>query len=60
MVDTSEFHDVRQRLIMIGNRLKLREEPGRPVLHTRPSTKVEQAGTPEGEDEDRPKLTRRN
>lgn len=39
VVDTSEFHDARARLIMLGNRLKLREEPGRPVLHTRPSAK---------------------
>jgi hypothetical protein len=25
---------------MLGNRLKLREDAGRPVLHTRPSAKV--------------------
>jgi beta-barrel assembly-enhancing protease len=43
VVDTSEFHDVRTRLISLGNRLKLREDPGRPVLHTRPSAKVDQA-----------------
>src|ERR1022692_444297 len=43
VVDTSEFHDVRTRLIMLGNRLKLREDPGRPVLHTRPSAKVDQS-----------------
>jgi hypothetical protein len=41
-VDTSEFHDVRTRLIMLGNRLKLRED-GRPVLHTRPPVIVDQA-----------------
>jgi predicted Zn-dependent protease len=40
VVDTSEFHDVRARLVMLGNRLKLREDAGRPVLHTRPSAKV--------------------
>lgn len=43
VVDTSEFHDVRTRLIMLGNRLKLGEDPGRPVLRTRPSAKVDQA-----------------
>ena len=41
VVDTSQFHDVRTRLIMLGNRLKLGWDPGRPVLHTRPSAKVE-------------------
>jgi predicted Zn-dependent protease len=39
VVDTSEFHDVRTRLIMLGNRFQLREDPGRPVLHTRSSAK---------------------
>jgi beta-barrel assembly-enhancing protease len=36
LVDTSEFHDVRTRLTMLGNRRKLPQDPGRPVLHTRP------------------------
>src|ERR1017187_7165277 len=64
VVDTSEFHDVRTRLIMLGNRLKLREDPGRPVLHTRPSAKVDQSAqadrnnkTDDG-DSDRPTLKR--
>ena len=42
LVDTSEFHDARARLILLGNRFKLREDPGRPVLRTRPSAKVDQ------------------
>ena len=65
VVDTSEFHDVRTRLITLGNRLKLREDPGRPVLHTRPSAKVDQSAqadrnnkTDDG-DSDRPTLKRR-
>ena len=41
VVDTSEFHDARARLIMLTNSLKLRSDPGRPVLHTRPSAKVD-------------------
>ena len=41
VVDTSEFQDVRARLIMLGNTLKLHDAPGRPVLHTRPSAKVD-------------------
>jgi beta-barrel assembly-enhancing protease len=41
VVDTSAFHDTRDRLIMLTNSLKLRSDPGRPVLHTRPSAKVE-------------------
>ena len=57
VVDTSEFHDVRTRLMTLGNRLKLREEPGRPVLHTRPSAKVDQNTTDDG-DNDRPTLKR--
>ena len=64
VVDTSEFHDVRTRLIMLGNRLKLREEPGRPVLHTRSSAKVDQSAQadrndrPDDGDSERPKLKR--
>jgi beta-barrel assembly-enhancing protease len=64
VVDTSEFHDVRTRLIMLGNRLKLREDPGRPVLHTRPSAKVDQSaqadrnGKTDDGDSDRPTLKR--
>jgi len=64
LVDTSEFHDVRIRLIALGNRLKLHEEPGRPVLHTRPSAKVDQAeqadrnNKTDDADSDRPTLKR--
>ena len=36
MVDTSEFHDVRAHLMTLGNRVRLRDDPNRPVLHTRP------------------------
>ncbi len=35
VVDTSEFHDVRTRLLVLGNRGKLHEDPSRPVLHHR-------------------------
>ena len=55
IVDTSEFHDVRARLLMLENRFKLRDNPAGPVLRTRTRTKVDQAGT---DDADRPKLTR--
>ena len=41
VVDTSAFHDTRDRLIMLSNSMKLRSDPGRPVLHTRPSAKVD-------------------
>jgi predicted Zn-dependent protease len=64
VVDTSEFHDVRTRLIMLGNRLKLREDPGRPVLRTRPSANVDRSaqadrnGKTEDGDGGRPKLRR--
>ena len=65
VVDTSEFHDVRSRLITLGNRLKLREDLSRPVLHTRPSAKVDQGAQADGTNKtddgesDRPKLKRR-
>jgi predicted Zn-dependent protease len=39
VVDTSEFHDVRTRLIVLGNRFKLRADPSLPVLHTRTTAK---------------------
>ena len=35
VLDTSEFHDIRTRLLELENRLKLRDDPGMPVLHTR-------------------------
>ena len=41
VVDTSAFRDARARLIMLTNSLKLRSDSGRPVLHARPSAKVE-------------------
>jgi predicted Zn-dependent protease len=68
VVDTSEFHNARTRLIELGNRLKLQDVSGRPVLHTRPSAKVDQpspvggdrpAGDGDGDgDGDRPTLKR--
>ncbi len=60
VVDTSEFHAVRSRLITLGNKLKLRDDPGRPVLHTRPSAKVDQKAATEEGDGDRPTLKRAN
>ncbi|HVN06529.1 MAG TPA: M48 family metallopeptidase [Bryobacteraceae bacterium] len=60
IVDTSEFHDVRARLIMLENRFKLRDNPGGPVLRTRSKTKVDQTGKTGTDDADRPKLTRQN
>jgi predicted Zn-dependent protease len=56
VVDTSEFHDVRTRLIELGNRFKLREDPGRPVLHTRPSPKADRSA--DTGDSERPTLKR--
>jgi len=58
VVDTSEFHGARTRLITLGNRLKLREDPGRPVLHTRPAAKVDQDQKAETADPERPTLKR--
>jgi len=58
VVDTSEFHDVRTRLSMLGNRFKSREDPDRPVLHTRPSAKADQIGQTDDGDGDRPTLKR--
>jgi predicted Zn-dependent protease len=65
LVDTSEFHDVRTRLMAVGKRLKPREDPGRPVLHTRSAAKVDQGaqtdpnGKTDDGDSDRPTLKRR-
>jgi len=39
VVDTSEFHDARARLIMLSNSMRLQVDSGRPVLHTRPRPK---------------------
>jgi beta-barrel assembly-enhancing protease len=64
LVDTSEFHGVRTRLATLGNRLKPRDDPGRPVLRTRPSAKVDetaqadQTGKTDDTDGDRPTLKR--
>jgi predicted Zn-dependent protease len=58
VVDTSEFHDVRTRLSMLDNRRKPRADPGRPVLHTRSSAKVDQNGQADDGDGDRPTLRR--
>jgi beta-barrel assembly-enhancing protease len=60
VMDTSEFHDARLRLITLGNRLKLRDDPGRPVLHTRPSARVDETASNTGADSERPKLKRAN
>jgi len=43
LVDTSEFHDIRARLLMLDNRFSLREAPDRPVLRTRPRTPLPRA-----------------
>jgi len=63
VVDTSEFHNVRTRLIMLGNSLKLKIDPGRPVLRTRPSARIERAeadpnNKPEDAADGRPTLKR--
>jgi predicted Zn-dependent protease len=60
VLDTSEFHAVRTRLIEIGNRVKLREDPGRPVLHTRAPAKAEQSADEGASDDQRPTLKRAN
>jgi len=58
VVDTSEFHDVRARLMEIGNRLKLHEQPGKPVLHTRTPARTDQGSTADRDAEPRPRLKR--
>ena len=68
LVDTSEFHDVRARLLMLDNSLKLHGAPGGPVLRTRNAAKVEQTAKADqthpaedgdgGEDGGRPTLKR--
>lgn len=58
VVDTSEFHDVRTRLIALGNRFRLRAEPGRPVLHTRSASKADQSDKTDDGDGGRPRLKR--
>jgi predicted Zn-dependent protease len=58
VVDTSEFHDVRTRLSMLDNRRKPLADPGRPVLHTRSSAKLDQNGQTDDGDSDRPTLKR--
>jgi len=57
VLDTSEFHDVRTKLAMMQNRRKPADDPGRPVLRTRPSAKVD-AGGGGAADPDRPTLKR--
>ncbi len=60
ILDTSEFHDVRTRLTMLQNRNKMRDDPLRPVLRTRNSSKVDQNANSDTKDEDgRPTLKRR-
>lgn len=60
LLDTSEFHDVRTRLTMLQNRNKMRDDPLRPVLRTRNSSKVDQNANSDTKDEDgRPTLKRR-
>ncbi len=43
VVDTSEFHNVRARVLALGNGRLRTPDPNRPVLRTRPSAQVEQA-----------------
>jgi len=52
VVDTSEFHEVRDRLTMLGSRRLLHSDPTLPVLIKRPASSVDQAG------DDRPTLKR--
>jgi predicted Zn-dependent protease len=64
VLDTSEFHDVRTRLGLLGNRYKLRVDPRLPVLHTRTPAKVDQGartdenGSTDESDSGRPTLKR--
>jgi predicted Zn-dependent protease len=60
VLDTSEFHDVRARLKELGDRLKLNDDPGRPVLHTRRPAKVERTADTDSADEQPPTLKRSN
>jgi beta-barrel assembly-enhancing protease len=59
LLDTSEFHDVRMRLASMQNRRRPTDDPGRPVLRTRPSARVDQDSASSG-DPDRPTLKRRD
>jgi predicted Zn-dependent protease len=59
LLDTSEFHDVRMRLAMMQNHRRPTDDPGRPVLRTRPSAKVDQDSSASA-DADRPTLKRRD
>jgi len=60
VVDTSEFHNVRERLAMIQNRRVLLEHPNSPTLRKRPRPTVDQASQADRGDDERPTLKRRN
>ena len=60
VVDTSEFHDVREHLAMIQNRRVLLENPAGPILRKRPRQTVDQAGQADRGDDERPKLKGQN
>jgi predicted Zn-dependent protease len=61
VLDTSEFHEVCDRLTMIENRRKGEDRnPNVPVLRKRPSDKVDAEGNATTAGDDRPALKRRN
>ena len=59
VVDTSEFHNVRERLAMIQNRRVLLEQPNHPILRKRPREKVDQTSQADRGEDERPTLKRR-
>jgi len=58
VLDTSEFHDVRERLAMLQNRRHIQQSWNMPVLIKRSSDKVDAGETPPDSDE-RPTLKRK-
>jgi beta-barrel assembly-enhancing protease len=64
VVNTSEFNEVKARLMALQNRRKLdpQQDPGKPVLRTKPgsgSASPENKGSPSPNDDDRPTIKRR-
>ncbi len=57
VVSTSEYHDMRERLIESQNRRKANENDGRPRLRVAPGTG--NPGDPSGDKDDRPTIRRR-
>jgi predicted Zn-dependent protease len=59
VLDTSEFHDVRERLAMLQNRRHIQQSWNMPVLIKRSSDTVDAGGTADTEPDERPTLKRK-